>query len=213
MTAFDVLTFAVLAFVGVRLAQAAHISVQSRSRMWLLVQGVRLRHVLLAIPVLAAVIGVALALFTLPGLSWGWWTALGGEGNPVFGTNQSTQGSPLEVIVPLVFLVLLVPGLPLLVEREEQVFRRGAERRTSVQNVGRSVMFGLAHAIVGIPIGAALALSIGGAYLTIMYLRGWRTTGTQAGALAESTRAHLAYNLVIVTLVAVALLVDLALSA
>lgn len=213
MTAFDVLTFAVLAFVGIRLAQAAHISVQSRSRMWLLVQGVRLRHVLLAIPVLAAVIGVALALFTLPGLSWGWWTALGGEGNPVFGTNQSTQGSPLEVIVPLVFLVLLVPGLPLLVEREEQVFRRGAERRASVQNVGRSVMFGLAHAIVGIPIGAALALSIGGAYLTIMYLRGWRATGTQAGALAESTRAHLAYNLVIVTLVAVALLVDLALSA
>jgi hypothetical protein len=213
MTAFDVLTFAVLAFVGVRLAQAAHVSVLSRSRMWLLVRGVRLRHVLLAIPVLAAVVAVALALFTVPGLSWGWWTALGGEGNPVFGTSKSTQGSPFEVIVPLAFLVVLVPGLPLLVEREEQVFRSGAEQRTWVQNAGRCVVFGLAHAVVGIPIGAALALSIGGGYLTVMYLRGLRATGTEAGALAESTRAHLAYDLVIVALVPVALVVDLALGA
>ncbi len=213
MTPFDVLTFAVLTFVGVRLAQAAHISILSRSRMWLLVRGVRLRHVLLAIPVLAAVIAVALALFTLPVLSWGWWTALGGEGNPVFGTSKSTQGSPFEIIIPLAFLVLLVPGLPLLVENEEQVFRRGAERRTWMQNAGRCVLFGLAHAVIGIPIGAALALSIGGGYLTIMYLHGLRTTGTEAGALAESTRAHLAYDLVIVALVALALVADLALGA
>jgi hypothetical protein len=213
MTPFDVLTFAVLTFVGVRLAQAAHLSMLSRSRMWLLVRGVRLRHVLLAIPVLAAVIAVALALFTLPVLSWGWWTALGGEGNPVFGTSKSTQGSPFEVIVPLAFLLLLVPGLPLLVEREEQVFRSGAERRTWVQNTGRCVLFGLAHAVIGIPIGAALALSIGGGYLTVMYLRGLRATGTEAGALAESTRAHLAYDLVIVALVALALMLDLVLGA
>jgi hypothetical protein len=42
-------------------------------------------------------------------------------------------------------------------------------------------------------------------YLTSCYLRGWRETRTQPGALLESTRAHLAYNLTILGLVAVAL--------
>jgi hypothetical protein len=61
--------------------------------------------------------------------------------------------------------------------------------------------------VVGIPIGAALALSIGGLYLTRCYLNGWKETRSQTGALLESTRAHLAYNLTIVALVLVSLLV------
>jgi hypothetical protein len=68
------------------------------------------------------------------------------------------------------------------------------------------VLFGLAHTVVGIPIGAALALSIGGLYLTRCYLEGWKETRTQSGALLESTRAHLAYNLTIITLVLISLL-------
>ena len=61
------------------------------------------------------------------------------------------------------------------------------------------------HILVGIPIGAGLALSIGGAYFTSVYLRAWRATRSQAEALLESTRAHLGYNLVIVALVLAAL--------
>ena len=37
------------------------------------------------------------------------------------------------------------------------------------------------------------------------YLRAWRATGSEEAALAESTRAHLAYNLVIAAIVIVAL--------
>ena len=63
-------------------------------------------------------------------------------------------------------------------------------------------MFGAVHAVIGIPIGAALALSIGGWYFTWAYLRGYRASGETA-ALLESTRSHLAYNTIIVTLVLV----------
>jgi hypothetical protein len=48
---------------------------------------------------------------------------------------------------------------------------------------------------------------MGGLYLTWCYLEGWRETRSQTGALLESTRAHLAYNLTIITLVLVSLIV------
>jgi hypothetical protein len=201
----DVLTVAVLAYVGFRLADAARQSVLSRDYVWQLLRGMRLRHFLLAVPVLAVVIGLSLLFFQVPGLSFGWWTYIGGEGNPVFGSGRPEAVGPLDAVIPVVFAVLLVLGLPLLVEGEEWVFRRGAERRSRWGNLRWSVYFGVVHAAVGIPIGAALALSAGGVYLTWAYLRAWRKTGSQEEALRESTRAHLAYNLVIVSVVALAL--------
>jgi hypothetical protein len=111
----------------------------------------------------------------------------------------------LATIIPIVFVTLLLIGLPLLVEGEEWVFRRGAEHRSRAANARRSVLFGLVHALIGIPIGVAMALSVGGFYFTWAYLRAWRATGSEEEALAESTRSHLAYNLVIAGLVIVAL--------
>ncbi len=205
MEPLDILTLAVLAYVGVRLVDAARQSVSQRSHVWVVVSGLRLVHFLLAVPVLVAVIATAVILLQVPGLSFGWWTAIGGEGNPVFGTARPSAVGPLDAVIPIVFGVLLLLGLPLLVEGEEWVFRRGAEHRSRVANLGRAVLFGLVHAIVGVPIAAALALSIGGVYLTWRYLRVWRGTGSRQLALLESTRAHLAYNLVIVALVLTAL--------
>jgi hypothetical protein len=144
-------------------------------------------------------------LIQLPVLSFGWWSVIGGEGNPVVGVTEEDYGI-VSVVLPLFFIGLLIVGMPLLVAREEWVFRRGAETRGTAMNVARSLVFGLAHAVIGIPIGAALALSIGGLYLTRCYLKGWRETRTQTGALLESTRAHLAYNLTIITLVLASLL-------
>jgi hypothetical protein len=46
-----------------------------------------------------------------------------------------------------------------------------------------------------------MALSVGGFYFTWAYLRAWRATGSEEAALAESTRSHLAYNLVIATII------------
>lgn len=195
---------AVLAWIGSRLVVAAGHAVRGPARVRALevCRGLRAHHFVLALPVLAAVVASASLLVLVPGLSFGWWTAIGGVGNPVTGTTSRAQGSPLEWLLPAVFLVLLVPALPLLVEREERMFRWGAEAWSWAKRAWRGVLFGLAHALIGIPIGVALALSVGGWYLTWAYLRGHRRAGPEFGLL-ESTRSHLAYNLVILTLVAV----------
>jgi hypothetical protein len=205
--ASDLLTVAVLVFVASRLLKALRYAARPdvRRRILTIVTGVRLRHVLLAVPALTAVVLAASLLIEVPGLDWGWWTALGGEGNPVVGTTDRTRGTTLEWLVPAVFLMLLTPVLPLFAEREEQVFRAGAEGWSTARRILRGVLFGLVHALIGIPIGVALALSIGGWYFTWAYLRAYRRIGSRDAALLESTRAHLAYNAVVVVLVVVAI--------
>jgi hypothetical protein len=204
----DVATFAVLAFVGVRIATGTRVALSGEGRRHVvaIVRGLRLRHFVLAVPVLAVVLTAVILLVQVPGLDWGWWTAIGGLGNPVTGTTDRTTGTALEWLIPLVFLVLLVPALPLFAEAEEKLFRLGAEHRSRWGRVRRSIEFGLAHAIVGIPIGAALGLSIGGLYFTQRYLRTYRRTGSPDAAMAESTRAHLGYNATVIGIVVVALI-------
>lgn len=199
----DVLTVAVLAVVGVRLAtvaRAASTRPDLRNRVLTIVRGIRPRHVVATPFVLAAVLGAAIGLVQVPGLDWGWWTAIGGYGNPVTGGSERTVGTVFEWAIPLVFALLLLPGLPLFAEAEERIFRLGAERWPWPERALRGVLFGLVHALVGLPIGVALALSIGGWWFTAVYLWGYRRGGTREAALLESTRAHTAYNGVIVVL-------------
>lgn len=205
MDALDVVTAAVLVAIGVRVSTGTRLafSTQGRDRVRTIVRGLRGHHFALAVPALVMVGTAVIALASLPVLSWGWWTAIGGLGNPVTGGTERTAGSALEWVVPLVFIVLLIPALPLFAEAEERVFRRGSEHRSRAGQIGKGVEFGLAHAIVGIPIGAALGLSVGGWYFTWAYLRRYRATGSATEAMLESTRSHLAYNIVVVTLVVV----------
>ena len=209
MTILDLLTVAVLAVVGVRLFEAARTSIEAHGKTLSVVRGLRSRHFVRGLGIVVLIVPTAWVLIQLPVLSFGWWSMIGGEGNPVVGVTERDYGI-VSVVVPVFFIGLLIVGLPLLVSREEWVFRRGAERRGTIDNVARSVLFGLAHAVVGIPIGAALALSIGGLYLTWCYLQRWRETRSQTMALLESTRAHLAYNLTIIAMVLVSLLALLA---
>lgn len=204
----DVLTVAVLALVGTRLATSAAATVRSpalRQRYREIVRGLRLHHFARAPLALAAVLIVATALLQVPGLDWGWWTAIGGTGNVIVGGSTRSSLGPIEWIAPVVFVSVLIPLLPLFAEREEHVFREGAEDWSTGRRVRRSVEFGLAHLIMGIPIGVALALSIGGGYFTWAYMRAFRQAGRQAAVL-ESTRTHLGYNLTIVGVAAVSLL-------
>jgi hypothetical protein len=203
VTVLDLLTVAVLAFFGSRMFVSFRRSLAAGARRHSLevVRGLRLRHFLPVPLVVTLVLVVAIGLTSIPPLAFGWWTAIGGEGNPAFGVTERTTGTPFELIVPALFLVLLIPALPLLVEREEQLFRLDAESWSTPKRVGKTLLFGLVHALVGIPIGFALALSIGGAHFLLGYLRAWRATGSRREALLESTRLHLAYNATIVALV------------
>lgn len=210
MTPLDFVTVAVLAWFGSRLVVSFRRSVTSdaRARALELVKGLRPRHFVPVPLVIGLVLLAATLLVAIPPLDFGWWTAIGGQGNPVFGVTERTAGTSFETIIPFVFLVLLIPALPLLVEREEFLFRLGAETWSTPKRIGKALLFGLVHALVGIPIGFALALSIGGAYFTLAYLRAWRATGSRRSALEESTRAHLGYNASVVVVVIVVLALD-----
>ena len=203
------LTVSVLAFVGFRLVSAASLMARSsvlRQRAREIVQGIGWRHVWPIPFVLAAVLITAFALLQVPPLRFGWWTALGGLGNPVTGATDQTAGTTLEWLVPLVFILLLVPALPLFAFREEEIFRLGAEGWSGRRRIVKAVQFGLIHALIGIPIGVALALAVGGGYFQWAYLRGFDASGgDQRAALYESTRAHTAYNGVIVVVVLLAI--------
>jgi hypothetical protein len=208
----NLLTVAVLAFVGTRLFAGARQVLRSdvRAHMLAIVRGIRVRHVLLAPPVLALVITAATLLVQVPGLDFGWWTAIGGGGNPVTGVTTTTEGSVLEWIVPTIFIVLLLPALPLFAEREERMFRFGAEHWSTGRRIWRGIQFGLVHAVIGIPIGVAFALSIGGWYFTASYLWGHRrAAGDPHAGVLESTRAHLTYNAEVLLIVAVLLALGL----
>jgi len=198
-----VLTVAVLGWVGTNLVMGARQAVRRRSHALALVRGVGFRHVWPVPFVLAAVLAAYGVLSLVPPLRFGWWSLLGGQGNVVFGSTEQTSGTPWEVVVPVVFVLLLLPALPLFVEAEERRFRAGAERWSNRRRVVRGLQFGLLHLVVGIPIAAALALAVGGWWFTWVYLRAYRRTESGAEALAESTRAHLGYDMVVIALVAV----------
>jgi hypothetical protein len=204
-----VLTIAVLAFVGLRLVEGVRFSRSraGRERLHSILGGIGLRHLWPVPLVLVAVVTAATVLMQIPGLSWGWWTALGGLGNPVTGTTEATTGTPLAWIIPLVFIALLFPALPLFAFAEEVMFRRGAEGWSFRRRAWMCLKFGLIHAVIGIPIGVALALSVGGAYFMAVYLRSFRQTSSQHEALLESTRAHTVYNASILVVVVLAVLV------
>ncbi len=202
----DVLTFGVLGFMGVRLAGGLKKarSRQGRRLVRDVVGGIRWRHVWPIPLVLPVIVVAASALMSVPGLSWGWWSMLGGQGNPVFGASDTTIGTVWEWIIPLGFMALLLPALPLFAYAEERMFRLGAEGWSLRRRALKVLQFGLVHAIIGIPIGAAVALSLGGVYFMAVYLRSFRSTRSRHQATLESTRAHTAYNALIVLVVVVA---------
>lgn len=197
----SVLTVVVLGWVGSNLVVGARRAVRRRSHTALLLRGVRLRHLGPAPLVLAVVFAVFALAWLVPPLRFGWWSLLGGQGNVVFGTTSQTRGTVLETLIPVAFVLLLLPALPLLVEAEERRFRLGAEAWSTGRRALRGLQFGLLHLVVGVPIAAALAITVAGWWFTWVYLRAFRRTGSPTEALAESTRSHLGYNLVIIGLV------------
>jgi hypothetical protein len=132
-------------------------------------------------------VGVVVLSLGVPLLDWGWFSlvadATGAETGP---TNIVVV--PLEIpLLAIPFLALLVFVLPDLAAVEERVFRRGT--RGWLDGLRRSFVFGAAHLVMGIPIGAVVPLTLAGLWLTWHYFR---------GGVTRSTRYHLAYNLVLV---------------
>ena len=89
--------------------------------------------------------------------------------------------------------------------------RRPLRRRegwSQARRLLKVLQFGMIHAVIGVPIGVALALSLGGAHFMRVYLREYRRHLNQHDATLESTAAHTVYNGLIVLLVVVAVGLD-----
>ena len=198
-----VLTVGVLGFVGFRLASAAghSFTAAGRSTTAPIVRGIRWRHVWPAPLVLIAVLVVATLLLRVPGLDWGWWTALGGAGNPVTGTTDQTAGTPLEWIVPLVFLTMLLPAIPLFALAEERTFRRGCEQWSWPRRVRRTARVRAGARADRHPHRRGARPLVRGRLLHGRVPACLPGAPRPPGGRAGSARAHAVYNVIIVVLV------------
>lgn len=110
--------------------------------------------------VLTGVLTIVIALtHYLPFTSTGWLDfVVEGGGNifiaPVAAGSKSSY-LLVRLLVPVFFAVLML-ALPFLAETEEQAFRRGHLLWRSIAE--KSVVFGLVHMIVGVPLAAAIGL-------------------------------------------------------
>lgn len=150
---------------------------------------------------------VGLLVFYGPAfLRWGWWTALGGEGNVIFGEATPSGQVVTDLILPILIVTPLLLSLGRFALQEERIFRHGDERRGIRDRLLRSLVFGLCHLVMGIPIGAAIGLGVGGFGFSQVYLRRWRASRSRYQSVLDSARVHLAYNLIIFGVVIAALI-------
>lgn len=139
---------------------------------------------LLNVLVMAAVIALGAALMKIPVLGWGWMSIFSRKGT-AGNAATATVGAP--GIVGTGYSVLLLIVLPALAQWEEEIFRGGTSSIGDV--VFRSILFGLAHALMGIPLGGAIALIVAGFYFAAWY---------HVGGIEASTGAHAAWNVLLV---------------
>lgn len=198
----------VLYFVGFLLTWEAVSAVRS-PRTTVIWRGLRLRHVLQAIRIILLVVASYYLIANLaPWTRWGWWSAVGGQGSVVLGHTDSVADPSLSWVhrlAPVVFLAALLCFLPSAARREERWFRLGSERRALLGRLLVAFAFGLLHLVMGIPIAAALALTAAGWGFQSIYLAAYARRGSRHDALKESTHVHLAYNLLLLSVVGVAL--------
>lgn len=155
----------------------------------------RPRHFLASFPIIIITVIVASLLMKTPGLSWGWWKALGGQGNLLVADFRNNENivqlgqtahwvTVLVTIIPMCAVGLLLLFVFRLVASEEESYRAGLHKKDWKGFIKVTIGFAAAHLIVGIPIGAAIALIIPGAFFGLRYLKGYHIA-----RLAETNNA------------------------
>lgn len=178
------------AVIGLSVAYAAF-GKTSRRQNWSIIKTYRPSQLLGTTVIIAIVIGAAVLLTTqVPYFDknpflWFFAKVFGwGDGNG--GANLTFSGLQWKWYA-LIYLPVLMYALPSLAKYEEEKYRQGT--RNWKHGVLRSIRFGLAHLIMMIPFGTALALSIGGLWFTHQYFK---------GGVQRSTTYHALYNSMLV---------------
>jgi hypothetical protein len=164
------------------LARVGRAAWRERVLTFTLWRAIRPRHLLGAFGLLVVVAAVASAsVLWVPGADQGLGDLVGLQGNAVFAPLEeglARAGPPpasgpdwLLLLGVTAFLGPLMFLLPWLAFVEEEVFRSGLEDAGPVRLALSSLVFGLAHLVMLVPIGAALAIGVAGAAYAGVYRR------------------------------------------
>lgn len=168
-----VVRLAIAGWILVTLGRAARGAWSHRRLLTTIWGRVRPRHLVGAILLLALVVAIANTLVQwVPGLGYGLGSLLGTTSNAVFTPLEEAiaRAGPAPAVGPdwplllltSAFLLPLLLLLPWLAFIEEEVFRAGLEDATIPTEIGSAIVFGLAHLVMLVPVGAALAVGVAG---------------------------------------------------
>jgi hypothetical protein len=174
----------IAAWILVTLARAARGAWAHRRLMVTVWRSVRPRHLggtALLLLLVAATMTMLIAL--VPGMTYGLGTLVGTTSNAVFAPLEAavaasgpapTSGPDWVLLVSgTVFLLPLAVLLPWLAFVEEEVFRAGIEDASLPRELLAALVFGLAHLIMLVPIGAAVAIGVAGFVYGRVYRRAY----------------------------------------
>lgn len=166
---------------------------------------------------IAASFGLAALAEAWPFIGWSWLWLFDAPGQ-----NLIAAGLTGPPIIAVAYALALLVVMPRIVFAEEWLFRRGT--RGFADAVGRSLLFGAVHLIVGVPLSVALlVLPVVGGVLSWEYLRQrasrvrelWPVAGApppqivQDDAASRAVRAssliHLTFNTIIILAVLILL--------
>lgn len=144
---------------------------------------------------LVVLTGLVLVALWPSGFGWSWLSLLARpQDGPDPGRNLMAEGLKIPGFAYL-FVALLLANVPRLAKNEERAFRQGVRGWKAATY--ESVKFGLAHCLVGVPIGFGLALSLAGGWFAWQYAR---------GGLRRATAYHALHNWILLGIAAVWLL-------
>lgn len=158
-------------------------AVYSRISPWVLLKSV---------PIIFLVVTTVVTLMRWKPMRWSWVRFFRREGEE----EQPTNINIAPVYVPYVgfaFFVMIAAYLPRFAQIEEHWFRDGTAGWGNA--LWRSLLFGLAHCLAGVPLGVGLALTIPGLWFTAQYFE---------GGIGRATIYHTGYNALIMVLLGLA---------
>jgi hypothetical protein len=182
---------------------------------------IRPRHLLVGLLALTLPITAYVLTADLPVLGWSLLSVVGQETG-----NVASAGLEVGIAFAIPYLLLLLAALPMLALIEEYWFRRGT--RGWLDGLWRSLLFGLAHTLVGVPLGVAVCgLGAVGLLFTAVYLRAERRPAAgeepapafavsrfpsasppQRRGMDSSALQHLAYNTLALALAVVGMVLS-----
>lgn len=100
--------------------------------------------------------------------------------------------------VIVIYWIILTLMLPYLAKSEEIAFR--SQKFTLKKRIISSFFFGLIHMVVGVPLFAALILSVLGFIFSIFYVKYYNQSKSDDFAIERVTSIHTKYNFILITL-------------